>query len=58
MNMTNGLNKNRGIDKPTKKGKTQRTRDCENSNGSSRSGKWLTLFSQIQYTLCTECGMF
>ena len=40
-----------------KKGRSQSTRDCGNSTGSSGSGKCLIMCSQIQPTFCTDGGM-
>ena len=31
------------------------TSDCVNSNGSTGSGKFLTLYSKIQSEVCTDC---
>ena len=45
------------IRKAYKKGRSQSTRDVENSSGNSRSGKVLTLSSHIYYASCTECVM-
>ena len=55
--MMNGLKKNRVREKPKKKGRSQHTKDVENSTGNGESGKSLTLSSNIQSALCTECGM-
>ena len=41
-----------------KKGKSKRTRDGKKSTINSGSGKSLTLYSQIQYSLCTKCEMY
>ena len=38
-------------------GRSQRTRDGENSTGNIGNGKSLTLYSQIQSELCTDFGM-
>ena len=40
-----------------KKGRSQHTRYFEKSTGSSGSVKCLTLSSQMQSALCTDCGM-
>ena len=56
--LMNGLDKNRVIEKTTKKGRCQRTRDYENSTGSSGSVKYLTLSSHIQSALCTDFGLY
>ena len=41
-----------------KKGRSQSTRDCEKSTGSSESGKLSTLFSQMKSSLCTDYGIW
>ena len=38
-------------------GRSQRTRDGENSTRNSGSGKILTLSSKMQSEFCTDCGM-
>ena len=40
-----------------KNGRSQCTRDCENSTGSGGNGKILTLYSQMHSALFTDCGM-
>ena len=42
-------------DRTLKKGRYQRTRDCDNSTGNSGSVKSLTLSSKMQSALCTDC---
>ena len=39
------------------KGRSQRTMFGEKSTGNGGIGKILTLSSQIQYVLCTDCAM-
>ena len=53
--MMNELKENRGRENPTKNGRSQRTRDCENSTGSSVIEKLLTLYSNTQSAFCTDC---
>ena len=40
------------------KGRSQRTMFGEKSTGNGGIGKILTLSSQIQSALCTDCGMY
>ena len=54
----NGIKKNRGRDKPTKKGRSQRTRDGEKSSVNSGGSQSVTLSSQIKSALFTNCGMY
>ena len=51
------LEERQGKRESYKKGRSQRTRDCENSNGRSGSVKCLTMYSQMQYILYTYCIM-
>ena len=56
INMMNGKKKKSTIE-PLKKGRSQSTRDSVKSNGNSVIGYPLTLYSNIQSTLCTDFGM-
>ena len=56
--MINGLKKKKGKIEDYKNGISHRTRDCEESTGSSGIGKCLALSCKIQYALGTYCGIF
>ena len=53
----NWINKSIVRDKPAKKNGYNRTRDCGNLTGNSKSVKILTLYKQIQSTLFADSGM-
>ena len=57
MNHTSYLKKKEINREDYKKGRFQRTRDGYNSTGSTGSGKLLTMSSQMQSEIYTDCGM-
>ena len=55
-NTVNGLNKNRGREKPTNRA-GKREQGMVKTTGNSGSGKILTIYSYMQSALFTYCGI-
>ena len=58
MNHTSDLKKKDTNREDKKKGRSQRTRDGYNSTGNIGSGKLLTMSSQMQSEIYTDCRMY